>query len=587
MATTAQRLIIDTEGGRLVGAFGPIAGVTQPSFVIGDSCPIELYLVRQPGVGQPLVSVPFPAGAVVRCAVGVVNTQPTSGSWSVTFDGDTATGLAFDISAQELEDALNDLASITSAGGVTVDKVGGQYRVSFVADGSRPAFTAGSNTLVPASDLQVTTLQEGGASTKEVVMLNLAVRPISLTSTFTDLPALGSSYTATGWSITGRVRSGSYRLQVTFEQDGDTSTVWTDSILYGSNTTQISQAIFNALVNAQWGNIQNNPTTNAWGLTTTELGDGGWRVDFTAPQFQTSVPVVSPTIVGIDITQLSPMPGKVGSLGLNTVEAVAFLDTQDSRRAVLEIEVEADGEIQTLLQTPCNVLGQVIYEGTFAPIPYDTPLTETVANARYVRRDAAQSPTAGELDVIWPNLGVSHDGSDVAAAISGASAPAAGNVFVTASQLPNQSLNTTDSVTFVSISSGGGVVINGGIDAGGNDIFGVNALTFGDATTQSTAYPGFDQSLNTTDSVTFDQLTSTQYIVANGGVLCAAGSVNLADPAGRIIYPDATEQESAPVYSAGTGQSGGSGSTIHNGDYPDEITIVIGGVTYAMPARIV
>jgi hypothetical protein len=98
------------------------------------------------------------------------------------------------------------------------------------------------------------------------------------------------------------------------------------------------------------------------------------------------------------------------------------------------------------------------------------------------------------------------------------------------------------------------------------------------STASSTYAPltDFDQGVKTTDSVTFAGVLVTDGLTAGVDI----------DELG-ITFPDATVQESAPVFSSGTGQSGGSGSTIHHNDYPDEITIVIGGVTYAMPARVI
>lgn len=476
MATTAQRLIIDVDAGRLIGSFNSMVGTTQPEFTVGDTCPVEVYLVEQPGLGAPLTGVPFPAGSIVRCALGVVNAQPTSGLWGVTFGGETVSGLAYNITSEALAAELNDLAAITAAGGVTVDKVGGQFRVSFLTYGNKGLFSAAGNTLVPASDLQIQTLQEGSSVTNEVVMLNLSLRPIALNYSFTDLDPITASTTPSTFTIDGGVASGTYRLNLSWGQNGITYNVTTNAIQYTANIGDVSQAVFDALVNNGWGTELNNLTSNTWGVTVTELSPETSRIDFTAPTFTTPIPVVAPTITGIDVTELFPLVGKKAELNLNTVEALAYLGTDERARCVLEIEVEAAGNVQTLLQTGCTLLGQVIYAGTFAPIPLTVPMSEAVADARFLRRDIDQSLDSTTRNQVWENLtGVtSPTGVDLVGALTNASAPTASNPFATLDDVGvfNQSLNTTDAVIFTGLR----------LTAGG--------LIFPDNTTQTTALSG-------------------------------------------------------------------------------------------------
>lgn len=476
MATTAQRLIIDVDAGRLIGSFNSMVGTTQPEFTVGDTCPVEVYLVEQPGLGAPLTGVPFPAGSIVRCALGVVNAQPTSGLWGVTFGGETVSGLAYNITAEALAAELNDLAAITAAGGVTVDKVGGQFRVSFLTYGNKGLFSAAGNTLVPASDLQIQTLQEGSSVTNEVVMLNLSLRPIALNYSFTDLDPITASTTPSTFTINGGVASGTYRLNLSWGQNGITYNVTTNAIQYTANIGDVSQAVFDALVNNGWGTELNNLTSNTWGVTVTELSPETSRIDFTAPTFTTPIPVVAPTITGIDVTELFPLVGKKAELNLNTVEALAYLGTDERARCVLEIEVEAAGNVQTLLQTGCTLLGQVIYAGTFAPIPLTVPMSEAVADARFLRRDIDQSLDSTTRNQVWENLtGVtSPTGVDLVGALTNASAPTASNPFATLDDVGvfNQSLNTTDAVIFTGLR----------LTAGG--------LIFPDNSTQTTALSG-------------------------------------------------------------------------------------------------
>ena len=101
-------------------------------------------------------------------------------------------------------------------------------------------------------------------------------------------------------------------------------------------------------------------------------------------------------------------------------------------------------------------------------------------------------------------------------------------------------------------------------------------ITFPDSSVLTTAPVAFDQALNTSDSVGFIGVST------NGLTL-----TNIASAGTGITFADATTQTSAPVYSASTVLTGGTGSNLKSDDYPHEIRISIGGVTYAMPARVI
>lgn len=521
MPTRSLRFVVDTENSRLLPGFRSILSTLTPRFTVGDQVPVEVYLTKPvAGSGQVLQEVPFPAGAVLRVAVGLVNQSPTAGTWSLSYDGDTTSDLAYDASASAVQTALNALASITSAGGVTVSRVGDAYSIEFNTVGARDPITGSAGTLVPLSSVSLQTLQEGTASVKEVVFAQVKVRPIALCETFSDLSAPSISRTGQTYTITGAVKSGSYNLSVTY--DGDTATTY--EIPYNATVNQIESAILAALVSIDWPQ-----GTDSRPVRVVQTDAQTWAVSYWDSGAYLS---------GVNGANLVGFAGKVGTLGLNTAEALAFIGSEANRRATFEVEVEVDGERQTLVQAGADVSADLVLAGAFEPSSLEEALSETVANERFVRRDADQTLDATSKDQIWENItGVtSPSGVDLVAALTGAASPSGSNVLATMADIP----------------------------------------------------AAFDQSLNTTDNVTFDQVTSTQYIVANDGVLCAFGGINLADAStGRITFADSTEQESAPVYSAGTVQSGGGGSSIHESNYPDEIQIVIGGVLYAMPARVV
>ena len=453
--STAQRLIVNVETGTLLPTFETVVGTTQPRFILGDTTPVEIYLVKSTGATGIISQVPIPAGATVRLAVGQINTRPTSGSWALTFGGDTTSNLAFNITPAALAAALNLLPSITAAGGVTCTLEGTQYSIRFNNNGDRDTIFGSSVSLVPASLVGVQTLQQGTASLPEVVLVNLAVSPIAQTQTFTSTPPRSGSYTATTFRLTGGVRGGGFKLRLRWRQ-GAVYEVWTDLIAPTANFSDISQTIFQALVNGGWGQAgTTNPTTNTWGLRVQSLGEFAWKVDFTSPKFTLPVVQEDVTITGIDISELTSLAGGLGSLSFATAEAFAYLGTAERKQAVMELQVETDGKAQTLLQSPVDILGQVIVTGAFTPLQTDTPLSATVADNRFVRRDSDQSVDDTSKNQIWENLtgATTVSGVDLSAALLAANQPGAGNAFATILDVPSidQALNTDSVVGFLDL----------------------------------------------------------------------------------------------------------------------------------------
>jgi hypothetical protein len=89
-------------------------------------------------------------------------------------------------------------------------------------------------------------------------------------------------------------------------------------------------------------------------------------------------------------------------------------------------------------------------------------------------------------------------------------------------------------------------------------------------------------------AISFKDAITNQYLIdiTEGGISFYNAGTPFSFFNGTITFADATTQTSAPVYSAATVVTGGT-ADLSSDDYPDEITIVIAGVTYAMPARVV
>lgn len=568
MASRSLRFVIDTENGRLLPGFRSVVSTIVPRFTVGDQVPVEVYLCR--GSGVALQEVPFPAGCVLRLGVGEVNQSPTAGTWNLTFDGDTTSALPYNATAAQVQTALNALASVTAAGGVTVEKVGDAYSIAFNTAGDQVAITGSPGSLVPLSSIAVQTLQEGTVSLPEVVLVQVKVRPIAFTETFTDLPAPAISRTGQTWAITGQVKSGSYTLSVTY--DGDTQE--TGQIPYNASTATVESAILAALKLLDWP-----AGTDSRPVRVTQVDSQTWAVSFWDGGSYLS---------GVNGANLVGFAAKAGTLSLATTEALAFIGSEVSKRAVFEAEVEVGGERQTLVQAGADILGDLILAGAFEPMSLEDALSEAVANERFIRRDADQTLDATTKDQIWENLlgATSPTGVDIVGAITGADTPSAANVLVTQSVLSGYLDTATAAATYQTISGMSAYALAADFDQSlktsdspsfeGLSLTGNNAV-FDDAASPSTYQFKWDAAAATAGiwagAVPIVELTS------NGIVFGSIGA--------SLTFSDSTVQESAPVVSSGTVIHSGGGGHIDALDYPDEIRIVIGGVTYAMPARVI
>lgn len=144
-------------------------------FTLGDTIPtVNIYLIDGDG-GYDAAS--GTAGYTPRLGIGATGGIPTGGTFTLTFGANTTSALSYAISAADLSTALNALASVVTAGGVTVSGSSPRWVVTFVALGSMAAFTASGTSLTPSSGVSISTLTEGSGSAYEVQLIRLAKNP--------------------------------------------------------------------------------------------------------------------------------------------------------------------------------------------------------------------------------------------------------------------------------------------------------------------------------------------------------------------------------------------------------------------------
>lgn len=215
-----------------------------------------------------------------------------------------------------------------------------------------------------------------------------------------------------------------------------------------------------------------------------------------------------------------------------------------------------------------------------------------------------------------PEVNVVNIGEEIStdqlAAIQGAVNPNSVNRFATLNDVSaggnpfNQDLNTTNNVEFGQVKASSGFVTDNYIVGGsqatmlytnglhvtdsfvGSCNIAAAGITFPDGSFMSSA-GGFSELADTILRQENNMVIETK--IVNGVPTISGRHLDFIQGLDincfGITFTDGTLQTSAPVFSSGTVISGGSGSTINEGDYPNEVRIGIDGVTYAMPARII
>ncbi len=186
----AVKLFIDTVTRSLVQGYKNPAPYSFPSFFQNDTVPFQLHFLEPTGdIGLPYRYIDIGA-STVKLGIGNVDTIPTAGTFTITFGANTTTALAYNASASVVSTALNLLASIVSAGGVTVTSAApGQYTVTFTTPAVTALMTASATGLSPASSVLVNEWAIGSASVSEVQNIKLVQNPAGYQDAWSNLAA--------------------------------------------------------------------------------------------------------------------------------------------------------------------------------------------------------------------------------------------------------------------------------------------------------------------------------------------------------------------------------------------------------------
>ena len=198
----ARDLFIDMTNRRLAQSLTSLFPADFPSFVKGDTGQINLYFLQATGNIQTPFTVMDMTGTSVKFGVGTRTGMPRSGTFTLSFGGETSGAIGFSATAGAISSALNSLSAITSIGGVSVDgDVSSNFVINFNSAGTRSAITADVSHLIPTTLALVDERLVGDATTNEIQELQLRLTPAVYQPTWTDFPTAVTVSVST--SITG------------------------------------------------------------------------------------------------------------------------------------------------------------------------------------------------------------------------------------------------------------------------------------------------------------------------------------------------------------------------------------------------
>lgn len=392
MAARFLDCIVNTQNGTLLSSYNSTSQPPiQPSFVFGDLTPVRVRLVEPSGsTVDPWKEIDL-TNKLVRIGLGVPGAYPTGGTFTLSYDGDETAALSYSATAAQVQVALNALASITAAGGVTVTSVLGSFRVVFNTAGVTTAITANTAALYPTSSAYIAEAQTGAVDVQAVFVIRLETQPIAYAELEDDLPVAAATVAtvragASGVSEIQTITfdpvpySGVYTISF--------GTAETEDLPWDATAEEIQDAL-----RAEDGTEANLGLISVAGA-----------FPFYTVTFKKSAGNVSP--LSVNVSALKVPTGRQGEMSLNTTGVVELLAGRSRADVTLEIELvdSITGDSWTVVQANAvlreDVIGNTPASQTGGPVY----LLESVANARFLRFDAAQSLTNGQIIQALQNL---------------------------------------------------------------------------------------------------------------------------------------------------------------------------------------
>ncbi len=180
---------------------GSLAGTDVSMLVAttdGVSSPSSQWTITEQTKGS--------ATPINEVQVVTVNNGPTAGTFTLTFQGQTTTGVAYNATASAVQSALEALSNIAAGEAVVTGNAGGPYTVTFSGGtlaGTDVSKMTGSGALLTGSSVYAATTQAAVAGTNEVqqVAVDSEATGGTFTLTFNAETTAGIAYNATASAV--------------------------------------------------------------------------------------------------------------------------------------------------------------------------------------------------------------------------------------------------------------------------------------------------------------------------------------------------------------------------------------------------
>lgn len=354
-----KTLWVNVTDRELVQSFQSNSTANIPKFTQGDNIPIEVILLEKTGNDGQVFSNFEINSETLKVALGRVDQAASSGTFTLTFDGDTTSALNYNATAADVDTALNALTSITTAGGVTVSgSNGGPFTVAFDAVGARNYITSDLSLIEPASVLSNIRKQTGDVSTKEIQVLRIQENLLGLTTSFSAISAPVATITTliAGASGINEIQ----QLKIDRQCIGGVI-----ALSFGGASTSFKYGATAAEVKTS---LEGNSNIGAGNISVTKVSDQVYTFEFIG-----TLAGADQAAITVDDSGLDGFSGFSGALDLDNYSVQSFLNGAAEADCYLEIELTDGSNITTLCTVSAKIVNDVINSAVTSP-----PLTPSI-----------------------------------------------------------------------------------------------------------------------------------------------------------------------------------------------------------------
>lgn len=380
-----MELILEATTGRAVQSLYSEQDKNFSSPIFGSRIPVRITIVDRLAT-QIGTRIWEPRSLLgydwIKAAIGQGFSLPIAGEFTGTYGVNTTATIVYNPTAQQIEDALNLIASIIAAGGVDVQEINpGLFTITFRVAGTRTQISWDNSNIAPLTTMEGGTLIEGTVSLKEVQTLRIQQNPpafVQLSPVDDALPGPGA--TVTVLQVGGGGHNHKIRIKLApIPYEGK----WTATV-GGNETTFIDWTGLDTnnvdTVAPALGALASVASVN--NVSVVKEADGQWLIMFVGAKANTDMGAIT-----VDATALKVLPGVKGTLLLNTPGMALLVGGADSVPASFQIEGRETGEVapDEFFRKDVIILDSVIDPGSTTPTPTILFYTAEECDAKFAK----------------------------------------------------------------------------------------------------------------------------------------------------------------------------------------------------------